>query len=119
MHSVTTTSIVQDGLYLDFASKALFLGQLDLTPLGLKLLVISMLTQALQQICLRDPLVSAQSLCDEAGKLRVAVRQPAARGHTIGLVLKLLWSQVVEVLQTMSKNMSSCQTKIYAWRSMT
>ena len=84
---------------LDLASQALLLCQLDLTPLGLELLVISMLAQALQQVSLCDPLVSAQGLCDEACKLRVAVCQPATWGHTIGLVLELFWSQVIEVLQ--------------------
>ena len=91
------------GSNLDLAGKALLLGQLDLTPLGLELLVISMLAQALQQVSLSDPLVSAQSLCDEACQLRVAVCQPAARGDTVGLVLELLWSQLIKVLQRLSR----------------
>lgn len=87
------------GAHLDLASQALLLSQLDLTPLGLELLVISMLAQPLQQVSLCDPLVSAQSLSDEACKLRVAVCQPPTWGHTVGLVLELFWGQIVEVLQ--------------------
>lgn len=61
-----------------------------------------MLAQALQQVSLGDPLVSAQSLCNEACQLRVAVRQPTAWGDTVGLVLELLWSQLIEVLRRKS-----------------
>lgn len=84
--------------HLDLVSKALLLGQLDLAPLGLELLVISMLAQAFQKVGLRDPLVGAKSLSDETGKLWVAVCQPATRGHTIGLVLEFFWCQIIEVL---------------------
>lgn len=84
---------------LDLLSKALLLSQLDLPPLGLELLVISVLAQAFQKVSLGDPLVRAQSLSDETGQLRVAVGQPPTGGHSIGLVLEFLWCQLIEVLQ--------------------
>lgn len=63
-----------------------------------------MLAQALQHVSLCDPLVTTKSLGDEAGQLRVAVGQPTAGSHTVGLVLELLWSQIVEVLQIAPRN---------------
>lgn len=85
--------------YLDLLCQPLLLGKLDLLPLLLELLVLCMLAQAFQHVGFCDPLVPTQGLSNEASQLRVAVRQPPAGCHTIGLVLKLLWCQVVEVLQ--------------------
>ena len=59
-----------------------------------------MLAQALQLVSLSDPLVTTKGLSDQAGQLGVAVCQPPSRGHTVGLVLELLWCQIIEVLQT-------------------
>ena len=89
--------------HLDLASKLFLLGKLDILPLGLELLVISVLAQALQQVSLCNPFVTAKGLSDETCQLRVAVGQPPARSHTIGLVLKLLWCQVIEVLHIVSR----------------
>lgn len=95
--------------HLDLASKLFLLGKLNILPLGLELLVISMLAQALQQVSLCDPLVAAKGLSDEACQLRVAVGQPPAGSHAIGLVLKLLWCQVIEVLHIVSKDATQMQ----------
>ncbi len=46
-------------------------------------------------------------LCDEVSQLRVAEGQPSAGGHSIGLVLELLWVEVVEVLQGAANALSS------------
>lgn len=85
--------------YLDLHCKPLLLGQLDLLPLLMEVFVLCMLAQALQHVGFRNPFVTAQSLSDEASQLRVAPGQPPAGCHTIGLVLELLWCQIVEVLQ--------------------
>ena len=37
---------------------------------------------------------------DEVGQGRVALSQPTARCDSIGLVLKLLWSHLIEILET-------------------
>lgn len=85
--------------YLDLHCKLLLLSKLDLLPLLLEVLVLCMLAQALQHVGFCDPLVTTQSLSDETGQLRVAVCQPPAWCHTIGLVLELFWCQIIEVLQ--------------------
>ncbi len=89
--------------HLDLASKLFLLGKLDILPLCLELLVISVLAQALQQVSLCDPLVTAKGLSDEACQLWVAVGQPPAGSHAVGLVLKFLWCQVIEVLHIVGR----------------
>jgi len=95
--------------HLDLASKLFLLGKLDILPLGLELLIISVLAQALQQVSLCDPLVAAKGLSDEACQLWVAVGQPPAGSHTVSLVLKLLWCQVVEVLHIVGRESTQVQ----------
>ena len=46
-----------------------------------------------------SPVVAAQLLSDEAGQLGVAEVQPAAGGHTVGLVLELAGKHLVEVVE--------------------
>ena len=53
----------------------------------------------LKQVQILDPVIGAQGLRDERGQLRVAVGQPAAWGHAVGLVLELLREDLHEVLQ--------------------
>ena len=116
-HSATATSLAEHFVaevcrhmsywYLDLHCKPLLLGKLDLLPLLVEVLVLSMLAQALQHVGLRDPFVTAQSLSDEASQLRVAPGQPPAGCHTVGLVLELLWCQVIEVLQQCTATMIS------------
>ena len=64
--------------------------QLDGAPLLLEGLVIGMLPQAGQLVGLGDPLIAAQGLGDQLAQAGVAVGQPAAGRHPVGLVLELL-----------------------------
>ena len=66
-----------------------------------------MLAQALQHVSFCDPLVTAQSLSDETSQLGVAVGQPPTWCHTIGLVLELLWCQIIKVLQQCTSAMTN------------
>ena len=81
---------------------------LDSAPLGLEGLVVSMLAQAGQEGGLVDPGVGAQGLCDEGCKPRVAPCQPPPWGHSVGLVLEFLRSELIEVLDTQHHASSYC-----------
>ena len=76
--------------HLDEVGQTLLVLELDRPPLLLEGLVIRKLAQASQLISLGNPLVASQGLRDELAEAGVAVRQPAAGGDTVGLVLELL-----------------------------
>ena len=58
-----------------------------------------MLLEPRQLVEVLDPLVAAQGLGDQLPQAGVAVGQPPAGGHAIGLVLELLGVNLVEVLE--------------------
>ncbi len=84
--------------YLDEVSQALLVLQLDGPPLLLEGLVIGVLPQAGQLVGFGNPPIAAQGLGDQLAQAGVAVGQPPAGSHTIGLVLELLGGQLVEIL---------------------
>ena len=60
------------GPCLDLGGQPLLVVLLDLMPLGPELLVVDELREPLQLVCVCDPVVAAQGLCDQASKLWVA-----------------------------------------------
>ena len=94
-------------MHLNEVSKALLVLQLDGPPLLLEGLVVGVLPKACQLVGLGNPLVAAKGVGDQLAEAGVAVGQPPAGGHTIGLVLELLGEQLVEILE-MSQQPSAC-----------
>ncbi len=80
-----------------------FVGSLDLAEASDKVFVVSMLTELTESVHVADPLIDiTDSLTDELRETWVAAVEPAARSHSICLVLDLAWLELVELREDRS-----------------
>lgn len=84
---------------LDEVDESLLVVSFDLDEFSLSLWVISDLGVLLKLFHINNPVVAAGELVQPGGEGWVAALQPTTGGHTVCLVLELVWLHVEEVLE--------------------